>query len=181
MSNRLTIPNTTAPRSKATANSCPGESQMTFRPSPLLHLPSFTASNISFPKFSTPAFFPVTRFHNLMHLSPLPTLSMSFMLGCTAKSLIPAGAAPGGAVSPLGRPWTFGRGTLIVDTTDQSLVLVTDMVLSSAPARSLEHVGKYRADILEEWWSKEPSLRFFGFSRILFPVKVGIEGNFSFT
>ena len=69
----------------------------------------------------------------------------------------------------------------MVDTTDQSLVLVTDMVLSSAPARSLERVGKCRVDILEEWWSKEPSLRFLGFSRILLPAKVGIDGDFSYT
>src|ERR1700761_7088253 len=105
-------PNTITPRSKATANSHPSGPHRTFLPSPLLYLPSLTLCKVSRLKFSTPAFLPVTRFHNLMHRSPRPTLSMTFRLGCTEKSLIPAGVAPGGAVSPLGWPWIFGRGAL---------------------------------------------------------------------
>lgn len=145
-----TVPKITAPRSNATANSSPSEFHIMRRPSPELHLPSLTLCNISLPKLKTPAFLPVTKFHSLIVFSPFPTLSMSFMLGCTAKSLTPAGAAPGGAVSPLGLPRVFGFGAFIDDTTVQSLVRVTDMVLSSAAASNFERVGKYKADMLEE-------------------------------
>jgi len=37
---------------------------------------------------------------------------MTFKLGCTEKSLIPAGVAPGGAVSPLGLALGFRTGCL---------------------------------------------------------------------
>ena len=84
-------------------------------------------------------------------------------------------------MSPLGLPCVFGFGAFTVDTTDQSLVRVTDMVLSSAAASSFERVGKYRADMLAEWWSNDPSSRFFGFSRILLPARVGMDGNLSLT
>ncbi len=75
---------------------------------------------------------------------------MSFMLGCTAKSLTPAGEAPGGAVSPLGRPKALGIGALILESTVQSRVRTTAMVLSSEADRSFDLDGKYSALILEE-------------------------------
>lgn len=75
---------------------------------------------------------------------------MSFMLGCTAKSLTPAGEPPGGAVSPLGRPRALGIGALIVERTVQSRVRTTAMVLSSDDERSFDLEGKYSALILEE-------------------------------
>ena len=97
-------PKTTAPRSNDTANSVPAGLHLIRRPSPLLYLPSLTLCRISRLKLRTPAFLPVTRFHNRMHRSPRPTLTISFRLGWTAKSFTPAGVAPGGAVSPLGWP-----------------------------------------------------------------------------
>src|SRR5699024_9459052 len=100
----LTMPKTIAHHSNETANSSLLIFHSIFRPSPELHLPSLTDCNISLLKFNSPAFFPVTKFQSLMHFSPLPTLSMSFMLGCTAKSFTPDGEPPGGAVSPLGLP-----------------------------------------------------------------------------
>jgi hypothetical protein len=35
--------------------------------------------------------------------------------------------------------------------------------------------------MLEEWWRSDPSSRFFGFSKILFPARVETEGNRSLT
>ena len=116
-----------------------------------------------------------------MHLSPRPTLIISFILGWTAKSLIPHGTLPGGAVSPVGLPCALGWGALTVETTFQSRILVTDIVLSSAADSNLDLDGKYSAVILDEWWRRVPISRFFGFSRILFPAKVETEGYRSLT
>src|SRR5262249_19649204 len=97
---------------------------------------------MSRPTFSTPAFFPVTRFHSLMHRSLLLTLIISSMLGCMAKSLTPEGTPQEAAVSPLGRPRALGIGALILESRDQSRVLVTATVESSDEDRSFDRVGK---------------------------------------
>lgn len=109
-----------------------------------------------------------------MHFSPLPTLTMSLLLGCTEKSLMPEGTSPGPAVSPEGRPWGLGMGALIVERAVQSRVRVMAIVLSSAALRSFARVGKYRAVMLEEWWRREPSSLFLEFSVIEIPVRLGI-------
>jgi UDP-N-acetylglucosamine transferase subunit ALG13 len=75
---------------------------------------------------------------------------MSFVLGCTAKSLTPLGAPPKGAVSPLGLPTGLGIGTFMEDNKLQSLVRVIAIVLSSAELSSLLLLGKYRAVMLDE-------------------------------
>src|SRR5437763_13733409 len=99
-------------------------------------------SKTSRAKFKTPAFFPVTRFQSLIHRSPLLTLTISFMLGCTAKSLTPAGTIPCGAVSPLGWPKAFGRGDLTVEIVVRSLVREMAIELSSEEDSSFDRVGK---------------------------------------
>jgi len=98
------------------------------------------------------------------------------MLGCTAKSLMPAGTSPGAAVSPLGLPTGLGIGALIVDSTVQSRVRRMAMVLSSDADINFDRVGKYNALMLEEWWRREPISRFLGFSITVFPAKFGRAG-----
>ena len=78
--------------------------QAIFLASPVLHFDPPTACKMVLSNLSTPAFLPVTRFHNRIQRSPLLTLNITFLLGWTAKALMPEGTAPGGAVSPLGRP-----------------------------------------------------------------------------
>ena len=112
-----------------------------------------------------------------MHFSPLPIDNISFMDGCTAKSLIPDGTSPGPAVSPLGRPWGLGIGALMEERAIQSLVLVMAMVLSSAALRSFALVGKCNAVMLDEWWSKDPNSLFLAFSVMEVPCRLG---NLSF-
>lgn len=73
-------------------------------------------------------------------------------------------------MSPLGLPKGLGIGALIVDSTVQSLVRDMAIVLSSAEDNSLDLVGKYSAVMLDEWWSNEPSSRFFGFSKTVVPA-----------
>ena len=79
-------------------------------------------------------------------------------------------------MSPLGLPKGLGIGALIVDSTVQSLVRDMAIVLSSAEDNSLDLVGKYSAVMLDEWWSNEPSSRFFGFSKTVVPASAGIGG-----
>ena len=167
------MPNTTAPLSKPTTKSSPSSVQRTLRPSPLLYLLSPTCCNSSLSKFRTPAFLPVTRFHNRIDLSPLPTVTMSFILGCTAKSFTPAGTSPGAAVSPLGLPVGFGIGAFIVESTVQSRVRDIATVLSSAALNNLPLVGNCSLVTLRAWCSRLPNSRFLGFSRTLVRDKVG--------
>ena len=104
-----------------------------------------------FEKFKTPAFFPVVKFHNRMHLSPRPTLSISFCEGWTAKSLMPAGISPGPAVSPDGRDCGLGMGALMDESTVQSRVRLMAMVLSSAALNSLDFVMNCRPVTARSW------------------------------
>jgi hypothetical protein len=69
----------------------------------------------------------------------------------------------------------------MVETTDQSRVLEMEISLSSPAASSLLREGKLRAVMLAEWCNNDPSSRFLGFSRILFPANVGTEGYSSVT
>ena len=172
--------NTAQPLSNPTTNSSPRLFHSNILPSPLAHLPSPTLCKSSLPKFRTPAFFPVTRFHKRKHFSPFPTLTMSFILGWIAKSFTPVGVPPKGAVSPLGRPWAFGIGAFIVESTVQSRVRATAIVLSSAPDKSFERVGKCKAFMAALWCRRDPSSRFLGFSLMLLPANVGIERRLDF-
>jgi len=173
MYSKLTMPNTTAPRSKPTTKSSPLSVHNTLRPSPLPYLPSPTCASRSLSKLSTPAFFPVTRFQSLMLFSPLPTVTINFILGCMAKSFTPAGTSPGAAVSPLGLPAGLGIGTLMVDRTVQSRVREIATVLSSAAEKSLPFVGKCSLVTAREWWSRVPSSRFLGFSTMAVLERAG--------
>ena len=77
-------------------------------------------------------------------------------------------------MSPLGLPAGVGIGAVMVDSTVQSLVRDMAIVLSSAEDNSLDLVGKYSAVMLDEWWSNDPSSRFFGFSKTVVLASVGI-------
>ena len=77
-------------------------------------------------------------------------------------------------MSPLGLPAGLGIGALMVDSTVQSLVRDMAIVLSSAEDNSLDLVGKHSAVMLDEWWSNDPSSRFFGFSKTVVLASVGI-------
>lgn len=64
----------------------------------------------------------------------------------------------------------------MVDRAVQSRVRTMAMVLSSAELSSLLRVGKYRAVMLDEWWSSDPSSLFFGFSVMEPPLREGSLG-----
>ena len=132
-----------------------------------------------------PSFFPTssislfTRFHSLIHFLPFSTLTMSFMLGWTAKSLTPVGIPPKGAVSPLGRSWALDIEALILESTVQFLVRVIVMVLSSAADKSFDLEEKYSALIPELWRKREPSSWLLGFCYVVLPASEA-EGDKTF-
>jgi hypothetical protein len=146
---QLAIPNVQTPRSNPTANSSPSLSHKTLLPSPEPHrpAPSPISFSISFSKLSTPAFLPVTKFQSRIHRSARPTLIISFMLGCMAKSLTPEGSVDGVLVSPVGRFRCFGVGALIIDSVLQLLVEVIAMRLFPHADRSFVRFGKGKAGI----------------------------------
>lgn len=111
-----------------------------------------------------------------MHFSPLLTLTISLMLGCTAKSLMPEGTSPGAAVSPLGRPTGMGMGALMVVRGTQSRVRVMAIWLSSDALMSFPLDGKKSEVMLELWWRKEPNSLFLRFSVMEVPCREGSLG-----
>ena len=70
----------------------------------------------------------------------------------------------------------LGMGTLIVLNKLQSRVRVTAMVESSLADNNFPRVGKERAVIELEWWSRLPNSLFVGFSTTACFVRVGIMG-----
>jgi hypothetical protein len=163
-----TIPNTQTPLSKPIANSSPSLSHKIRLPSPEPHrpIPSPISLSISLSKLRTPAFLPVTRFHSRIQRSARPTLTISFMLGCIAKSFTPEGRVDGVLVSPVGRFRCLGVGALIIDSVLQFFVEVIAMRLFPHDERSLVRFGKCNAVMAASCVWRVPRLRLLGFWRV---------------